>query len=314
MGLVTEQPGQPDPRWTPPGGSPWAAPGGAQPTDPPYATPSGPPASGVPSSGPSYGVPSGPGYGTPASGPGYGAPASGPGYGVQPGSGYGGAVPASGPGYGVQPGSGYGGAVPASGPGYGAPSMPGPGYGAPPPSGPGYGTPASGPGYGTPASGPGYGAGPGYGNPHAMSTFAVPSAPPRPSSPGPAGGQVRVDPVAGTPFGVAYVTVPPTVSGLAAGSLVTGIASIVLGIVIGCLGVTGVQSSEGPIVAGAFAVTAALLGFAGLGLGFAAVRQIRSSPGRVSGRGVGIAGMTCGGTGVLFTMGGLALALVLLAS
>jgi hypothetical protein len=148
---------------------------------------------------------------------------------------------------------------------------------------------------------------PGSGAPYGAAPLAL--------APQPAGaGSYRVEALPGTEFGVAYLTVPPTVSGLAAGSLVTGIASIGLGLIIGCLGITGMQNSSGPIMAGAFAVLAALLGFAGLGLGYTSIRQIRATPGRFSGRGLGVAGMVCGGVGVLFTTGGLALALILLAS
>src|SRR5687768_5867942 len=100
-----------------------------------------------------------------------------------------------------------------------------------------------------PLSGPPY---PGSGTPYQPpNAYTVPSAPPYGGVPQPYGGvaqpyggvaqpqfatpptpgRVRVDPVPGTEFGVAYLAVPPTVSGLAAGSLVTGIASIVVGII-----------------------------------------------------------------------------------
>lgn len=127
-------------------------------------------------------------------------------------------------------------------------------------------------------------------------------------------GPVWVEPVPGTDFGVAYVRVPPTVSGLAVGSMIAGIVSILVALVIGCAGLAGLQNESIPIVAGAFAVLAALLSFAGLGLGYASTRQIRNGRGRFSGRGMGIAGMACGGVGILLTSGGVLLALALVAT
>ena len=157
--------------------------------------------------------------------------------------------------------------------------------------------PASGPG--APASGPG-----GYG------PQPVPVAQPV----RPAAGQVRVEPVPGTEFGVAYVPVAPTASGLAIGSLVAGIGSILVALVVGCFGIAGAQDGWGAIVAGAFAVLGALLGLAAVGLGVVAVRQIKAAPGRLTGRGVAIAGISCGGAGVLLTAGGMLVALVALAA
>ena len=133
---------------------------------------------------------------------------------------------------------------------------------------------------------------------------------PQPSRPGP----VRVEQVPGTEFGVAYMRVPPTVSGLAVGAMIAGIASILVAFIIGCAGVAGLQNESIPIIAGAFAVLAALLSFAGLGLGYASTRQIRNGRGRFSGRGMGITGMVCGAVGILFTSGGVLLALALVAT
>jgi hypothetical protein len=125
---------------------------------------------------------------------------------------------------------------------------------------------------------------------------------------------VRVEPVPGTEFGVAYLSVPPTVSGLAIGSLVAGIASIVISFVVGCFGLAGGKDGWGPIVAGAFAVLSGLLGLGGVGLGLAATRQIRNSRGRITGRGLAVAGIVCGGTGVVLTAGGMLLSLLMLAA
>jgi hypothetical protein len=138
-------------------------------------------------------------------------------------------------------------------------------------------------------------------------------APPGPK-PAPTVAVARIDPVPGTEFGVAYAPVAPTVSGLAIGSLVSGIGSIAIATVVGCFGLVGASAGWGPIVAGAFAVLAGLLGLAGLGLAFVAMRQIRAGAGRMTGRGLAIAGMSCGGAGVLLTAGGMVLSVVALAS
>jgi hypothetical protein len=123
----------------------------------------------------------------------------------------------------------------------------------------------------------------------------------------------RIDPIPGTEFGVAYAVVPPTVSGMAVGSLVAGIGSIAIAFVVGCFGLWGASGGWGPIVAGAFAVLAAFLGFAGLGLGFLAIRQIKAAAGRLTGRGLAIAGMYCGAAGVVLTAGAMVLSLLVLA-
>jgi hypothetical protein len=115
---------------------------------------------------------------------------------------------------------------------------------------------------------------------------------------------VAFEAVAGTPYGVAIVGVAPTTSGPATASLVTGIASIPVSLVVGCFGAVGAQNGWGPIVAGAFAVLAAFLGLAALLLGRAGVRQIRRGSGwsTVTGRGLAIAGMICGAVGLLLTV------------
>jgi hypothetical protein len=130
----------------------------------------------------------------------------------------------------------------------------------------------------------------------------------------PAAGQVRVEAVPGTEFGVAYVPVAPTASGLAIGSMVAGIGSILVALVVGCFGIAGAQDGWGAIVAGAFAVLGGLLGLGSVGLGLVAVRQIKATPGRLTGRGMAIAGISCGGAGVLLTAGGMLVALVALAA
>jgi hypothetical protein len=138
-------------------------------------------------------------------------------------------------------------------------------------------------------------------------------APPAPK-PASTAAVARIDPVPGTEFGVAYAPVPPTVSGVAIGSLVAGIGSIAIATVVGCFGLVGASDGWGPIVAGAFAVLAGFLGLAGLGLAVVAMRQIRASAGRITGRGLAIAGMSCGGAGVLLTAGAMLLSVLVLAA
>ena len=112
----------------------------------------------------------------------------------------------------------------------------------------------------------------------------------------------RVDPVPGTEFGLVQLRVAPITSGRAIGSLIAGIASILVATLVLCFGVAGSTQGWGGIVAGAFALLGALLGGGAVGAGLIARRQIRDSgqAGRVrfTGRGVAIAGISCGGAGV----------------
>lgn len=121
----------------------------------------------------------------------------------------------------------------------------------------------------------------------------------------------RVEVVPGTAFGLAYATVQPTVSGQAVGSLVAGILSIFVAMVVGCFGVTGAQAGWGPVVGGAFAVLAAAFGAAAIGLGLFGVRQLAGSPGRLTGRGMAVAGISCGAVGLLCTAVAMVLALLI---
>jgi amino acid transporter len=154
-------------------------------------------------------------------------------------------------------------------------------------------------------SGP-YGGYPGYGQaPPQYPGFGVPPAPP----PNPSA--MRVDSIEGTQFGVAYPAVPPTSSGTSIASLVAGIISILVSFVVGCFGLTGSTEGWGPAVAGAFAVLAAFIGAGAVGAGINSTRQIRRSGGTVRGRGMAVAGISCGGSGigltVLFFLGAVAL-------
>jgi hypothetical protein len=125
---------------------------------------------------------------------------------------------------------------------------------------------------------------------------------------------VRIEPVPGTEFGVAYVPVAPTASGLAIGSLVAGIGSVAVALIVGCFGLAGGSAGWGLLVSGAFAVLAGLLGVGAAGIGVVAMRQVKAARGRLTGRGIAIAGISCGGAGVVLTAGGLLLALVALAA
>jgi hypothetical protein len=111
---------------------------------------------------------------------------------------------------------------------------------------------------------------------------------------------VAVAQVADTPFAVALVEVRPTSSGPAAASLVAGIASVLVSLVVAWFVVVGAQSGWGAKVAGAFAVLATLLCAAAAWLAAAGLRRIRTGPawGAVRGRGVALAGLTCGIVGL----------------
>jgi hypothetical protein len=116
----------------------------------------------------------------------------------------------------------------------------------------------------------------------------------------------RVDAVPGTPFGLVYLNVPAGTSGPAVGSQVAGIASILVSFVVACFGFAGASDGWGAWVAGAFAVLAGVLGLAGIGLGLTGMRQVRRAPApgtvRVTGRGLAIAGLSCGSAGLAITV------------
>jgi hypothetical protein len=117
-----------------------------------------------------------------------------------------------------------------------------------------------------------------------------------------AAGSIRVDVIEGTQFGVAYPAVPPTPSGPSIGSMVAGIVSILVSFIVGCFGLVGSTDGWGPAVSGAFAILAALIGAGAVGMGFFGLRQIRRGNGTVRGRGMAIAGISCGGTGIGLTL------------
>ncbi|SCE73025.1 hypothetical protein GA0070558_104130 [Micromonospora haikouensis] len=123
----------------------------------------------------------------------------------------------------------------------------------------------------------------------------------------------RVDPVPGTPFGVVHLDVPPVTSGLAIGSLVAGIASALVSLLVICLGATA--GSQGAWAAGVFAVLGLLAGTAAVVAGLLGRRQIRRPAPppavRFTGRGLAVAGISCGAVGVVLSLLGLGLGLLL---
>jgi hypothetical protein len=112
----------------------------------------------------------------------------------------------------------------------------------------------------------------------------------------------RVEPVPGSEFALVQLKVVPITSGLATGSLIGGIAAILVSTLVLCFGLYGLSAGWGAVVAGAFALLAVLVGGGSIGLGLAARRQIRLSgqEGRVRfvGGGLATAGILCGATGL----------------
>jgi len=120
---------------------------------------------------------------------------------------------------------------------------------------------------------------------------------------------VRIDPVPGTPFGIAIPALNPTVSGLAVGSMIAGIGSIVISFAVLCAGIS--RASSGALVGGAFAVLTGAIGLGAVGVAFAAMRQVRGSGGQITGGGMAIAGLVCGACGVGLALLGMLMAVAL---
>lgn len=112
---------------------------------------------------------------------------------------------------------------------------------------------------------------------------------------------VRVEPVPGTPFGLAILGTQPIVTGLASGSLATGIGSLLVSSVVALFALAGASAGWGPLAAGAFTVLALFLGVGSIVLGILALRQVRRSS-ALRGRGLAISGLIIGGLGVAFTV------------
>ncbi|WP_091654263.1 hypothetical protein [Micromonospora pallida] len=124
-----------------------------------------------------------------------------------------------------------------------------------------------------------------------------------------------MDAVPGTPFGVAHLEVPPVTSGLAVGSLVAGIVSVLVALLVGCFGLAGAAGGWGAWAAGAFTLLGALTGAGALVAGLLGARQVRRPAPppavRFTGRGLAVAGISCGATGLALSLLGLGAAVLL---
>jgi hypothetical protein len=152
----------------------------------------------------------------------------------------------------------------------------------------------------------------------ALQPTGVPYLPAPVPPPGPDGRwkPERLEPVPGTEFGLVQLQVAPVRSGLATGSLMAGIASVLVSALVLCFGLSGASEGWGGWVAGAFTLLAVLAGGGAVGVGLVALRQIGRStrqPGRIhfTGRGTAIAGISCGAAGAGIALGALVLTLVL---
>lgn len=130
---------------------------------------------------------------------------------------------------------------------------------------------------------------------------------------------IRVEPVDGTRYGLAIYAAPTVLSGPAVGSLVAGIAAILVALVVGCFGAVslslaaeGQAAGGGAAAASAFTALTLFLGVVAIGLGVVGVRQTRphrQPPGTtVQGGGMAVAGLVCGGVGVVVALCSLGLA------
>lgn len=133
----------------------------------------------------------------------------------------------------------------------------------------------------------------------------------RPTAPGPPPPEawqrpVRVEPVPGTPYGLAILGAPEATSGAAVGALVAGIAAAVMAAIVTCVALAGASAGWGAWVGGAFAALAGFLSVAAVGLGAVALRQMRgrqraNAAWQVRGRGMALAGPICGAAALLVT-------------
>jgi hypothetical protein len=139
--------------------------------------------------------------------------------------------------------------------------------------------------------------------PYAQHPYGLypPATPPRPrfGLPRPA----AITPIPGTQYAVALVEVRPTVSGPSVASLVAGICSIAVSLVVVLFAALGAADGWGPAVAGAFAVLGTLAGVAGIWLGLTGLRRIRTSAawGATVGRGAAVTGLVCASVGLVIT-------------
>ncbi|SCL20019.1 hypothetical protein GA0070616_1877 [Micromonospora nigra] len=118
----------------------------------------------------------------------------------------------------------------------------------------------------------------------------------------------------GTPFGMVHLDVAPVTSGLAVGSLVAGVVSVLVGLLVVCIGAVAGRGG-GVWAAAAFALLGLLTGAGAVVAGLLGMRQIRRPAAppavRFTGRGLAIAGVSCGGTGLLINLLGLVLGVLL---
>ena len=105
----------------------------------------------------------------------------------------------------------------------------------------------------------------------------------------------------GTPYRLAIVGLPSAPSGPASASLPFGIASILVSFAVMLFAAAGAQNGWGPAVSGAFALLSVAAAIAALSLGQYGLHQVRRAYGRVTGRGVAIAGIVCGVAGLVLT-------------
>jgi hypothetical protein len=144
----------------------------------------------------------------------------------------------------------------------------------------------------------------------AYPAYSPPAYPPRP----PAGSSVatpeRIEAVAGTDFGLAYAQLEPIMSGQAVGSMILGIASILVTLPEAALGLRGAGAGWGALISGAFGILATLLGSAAIGIGVVATRSVKRSVGSLRGYGIGKAGIILGIIGVSLAVISFVLALI----
>jgi hypothetical protein len=148
--------------------------------------------------------------------------------------------------------------------------------------------------------------------PYSNQPYPAPVPPPSPSG---RWQPERVDPVPGTEFGLVQLRVLPITSGLAIGSLIAGIGSILVSFLVLCFGLEGAKGGWGGWVSGAFTLLSVVFGAGAVALGVVSRRQIRGSGQtghvRFTGKGMAIAGIICGSAGAGIALLSLALAVVL---
>ncbi len=125
----------------------------------------------------------------------------------------------------------------------------------------------------------------------------------------------RVDALPGTEFGLVQLRVEPITSGLAIGSLIAGIGSILVSFLVLCFGLVGSSAGWGGWVSGAFTLLAVAVGGGAIAIGVISRRQIRRSGQtgqvRFTGSGLGMSGIVGGSAGAGIALLSLGLALVL---